>query len=42
MRYNPRAMPNCCGMESGYLLSKGDVILLEIDRIGEGTNTIGG
>jgi len=33
-------IPNCCAMENGYLLSRGDTIRLEIDRIGEVTNMI--
>jgi 2-keto-4-pentenoate hydratase/2-oxohepta-3-ene-1,7-dioic acid hydratase in catechol pathway len=34
-------IPDCCGMENGRLLNCGDVIRLEIDNIGELTNTIG-
>ena len=33
-------IPNCCGMENGVLLECGDVIRLEIDKIGELTNSI--
>lgn len=33
-------IPNCCGLENGHLLSRGDTIRMEIDRIGEVTNTI--
>lgn len=33
-------IPNCSGMENGVLLECGDVIRLEIDKIGELTNTI--
>lgn len=33
-------IPNCCGMENGHLLSRGDSIRLEIDRIGAVMNTI--
>ena len=33
-------IPNCCGMENGVLLECGDVIRLEIDKIGELTNPI--
>jgi 2-keto-4-pentenoate hydratase/2-oxohepta-3-ene-1,7-dioic acid hydratase in catechol pathway len=33
-------IPNCCGMENGVLLKDGDVIRLEIDKIGSLTNHI--
>ncbi|GKX68258.1 fumarylacetoacetate hydrolase family protein [Inconstantimicrobium mannanitabidum] len=33
-------IPNCCGMENGVLLECGDVIRLEIDKVGELTNSI--
>lgn len=33
-------IPNCCGMENGTLLECGDIIRLEIDRIGSLTNPI--
>ena len=33
-------IPNCCGMENGHLLTSGDTIRLEIDRIGSLTNKI--
>jgi len=33
-------IPNCCGLENGNLLNRGDTIRLEIDHIGEATNTI--
>ena len=33
-------IPNCCGMENGHLLERGDTIRLEIDRIGEMTNKV--
>jgi len=33
-------IPNCCGLENGHLLNRGDSIRLEIDRIGAVTNTI--
>ena len=33
-------IPNCCGMENGRLLCRGDTIRLEVDRIGSLTNHI--
>lgn len=33
-------IPNCCGMENGTVLECGDVIRLEIDKVGELTNPI--
>jgi len=33
-------IPNCCGVENGNLLSRGDTIRLEIDRIGSLTNKV--
>ncbi len=33
-------IPNCCGMENGTLLECGDIIRLEIDKIGSLTNPI--
>lgn len=33
-------IPNCCGMENGVLLECGDIIRLEIDKVGELTNSI--
>lgn len=33
-------IPNCCGMENGVLLEDGDVIQVEIDRVGSLTNRI--
>ncbi len=33
-------IPNCCGMENDTLLERGDIIRLEIDKIGSLTNPI--
>lgn len=33
-------IPDCSGMENGHLLSRGDTIRLEIDRIGYVTNEV--
>ena len=33
-------IPSCTGIENGKMLKKGDVITLEIDRIGQLTNRV--
>jgi len=33
-------IPNCCGAENGQMLKQGDLVRLEIDRIGEVANPI--